>query len=124
MAGFVKQDSKQELKSALKKNFGFESFKGIQEEIIENVLAGRDSFVIMPTGAGKSLCYQLPALMMEGTAIVISPLIPLMKNQVDQIRAFGSNESAAHFLNSSLGKAEIQKVKDDIVAGKTKLLYV
>lgn len=120
MAVSVKND----LKGALKKYFGFESFKGIQEEIINNVLAGKDSFVIMPTGAGKSLCFQLPALMMGGTAIVISPLIALMKNQVDQIRAFGSNEATAHFLNSSLSKAEIQRVKDDIKAGKTKLLYV
>jgi len=115
---------KNDLKGALKKYFGFESFKGIQEEIINNVLDGKDSFVIMPTGAGKSLCFQLPALMMGGTAIVISPLIALMKNQVDQIRAFGSNEATAHFLNSSLSKAEIQRVKDDIKAGKTKLLYV
>ncbi|MCC6684643.1 MAG: DEAD/DEAH box helicase, partial [Bacteroidia bacterium] len=120
MAVSVKND----LKGALKKYFGFESFKGIQEEIINNVLDGKDSFVIMPTGAGKSLCFQLPALMMGGTAIVISPLIALMKNQVDQIRAFGSNEATAHFLNSSLSKAEIQRVKDDIKAGKTKLLYV
>jgi ATP-dependent DNA helicase RecQ len=120
MAGSVKHD----LKGALKKYFGFESFKGIQEDIIKNVLNGKDSFVIMPTGAGKSLCFQLPALMMDGTAIVISPLIALMKNQVDQIRAFGSNESAAHFLNSSLTKAEILKVKEDILGNRTKLLYV
>ena len=120
MAVTVKHD----LKSALKKYFGFETFKGIQEDIIKNVLNGKDSFVIMPTGAGKSLCFQLPALMMDGTAIVISPLIALMKNQVDQIRAFGSNETAAHFLNSSLTKAEIMKVKEDILANKTKLLYV
>lgn len=120
MAGSVKHD----LKGALKKYFGFESFKGIQEDIIKNVLNGKDSFVIMPTGAGKSLCFQLPALMMDGTAIVISPLIALMKNQVDQIRAFGSNETAAHFLNSSLTKAEILKVKEDILGNRTKLLYV
>ena len=120
MAVTVKHD----LKSALKKYFGFETFKGIQEDIIKNVLNGKDSFVIMPTGAGKSLCFQLPALMMDGTAIVISPLIALMNNQVDQIRAFGSNETAAHFLNSSLTKAEIMKVKEDILANKTKLLYV
>jgi ATP-dependent DNA helicase RecQ len=112
------------IREALKNLFGFDSFKGTQEEIIENVLSGKDTFVIMPTGAGKSLCYQLPALVKEGTAIIISPLIALMKNQVDQIRAFSNDESVAHFLNSSLSKTEITRVKEDIVAGKTKMLYV
>jgi len=104
--------------------FGFDTFKGDQEAIITSILQRRDTFVIMPTGGGKSICYQLPALMSEGTAIVISPLIALMKNQVDQLRAFGGEDSIAHFLNSSLNKSEITKVKDDVIAGKTKLLYV
>lgn len=112
------------LKEHLKKYFGFGKFKGRQEEIIQNVLAGNDTFVIMPTGGGKSLCYQLPALISEGTAIVVSPLIALMKNQVDSIRAFGSNEGVAHFFNSSLNKGERDKVKSDIVAGLTKILFV
>ncbi|WP_313512856.1 DNA helicase RecQ [Sphingobacterium sp.] len=104
--------------------FGFDTFKGDQEAIITNVLNRKDTFVIMPTGGGKSICYQLPALMSEGTAIVISPLIALMKNQVDQVRAFGGRDSIAHFLNSSLTKNEIQRVKQDVQEGKTKLLYV
>ncbi|MGO1649925.1 MAG: DNA helicase RecQ [Sphingobacterium sp.] len=104
--------------------FGFDTFKGEQEAIITNVLNRKDTFVIMPTGGGKSICYQLPAMMSEGTAIVISPLIALMKNQVDQLRAFGGRESIAHFLNSSLTKTEIQRVKQDVQDGKTKLLYV
>lgn len=104
--------------------FGFDTFKGDQEAIINNILQKRDTFVIMPTGGGKSICYQLPALISEGTAIVISPLIALMKNQVDQLRAFGGDDSIAHFLNSSLNKGEILKVKQDVVDGKTKLLYV
>lgn len=104
--------------------FGFDAFKGDQEAIITNVLNKKDTFVIMPTGGGKSICYQLPALMSEGTAIVISPLIALMKNQVDQLRAFGGSESIAHFLNSSLNKSEINKVRQDVSEGKTKLLYV
>lgn len=104
--------------------FGFDQFKGQQETIITNILSGNDTFVIMPTGAGKSMCYQLPALMSDGTALVISPLIALMKNQVDQIRAFGSNDSIAHFLNSSLTKADILKVKSDVLSGDTKLLYI
>lgn len=108
----------------LQEFFGFDNFKGDQEAIITNILDGKDTFVIMPTGGGKSICYQLPALMSEGTAIVISPLIALMKNQVDQLRAFGGNESIAHFLNSSLNKGEITKVKEDVSSGKTKLLYV
>jgi ATP-dependent DNA helicase RecQ len=104
--------------------FGFDQFKGQQEDIITNILSGNDTFVIMPTGAGKSMCYQLPAMMSDGTAVVISPLIALMKNQVDQIRAFGSNDSIAHFLNSSLTKADILKVKNDVLSGDTKLLYI
>ena len=104
--------------------FGFDNFKGEQEAIITNILSGNDTFVIMPTGGGKSMCYQLPALMSEGTAIVISPLIALMKNQVDQLRAFGGSDSIAHFLNSSLTKSDIARVKEDVLGGKTKLLYV
>src|SRR5690625_6599933 len=102
----------QDLKSALRKYFGFDQFKGKQEEIIQSVIKGTDTFVIMPTGGGKSLCYQLPALMMEGTAIVISPLIALMKNQVDLIRGYSENDEIAHFLNSSLNKSQIRKVLD------------
>ncbi|MCC6837080.1 MAG: DNA helicase RecQ [Bacteroidia bacterium] len=112
------------LHDCLQKFFGFDSFKGQQEAIISSVLEGKDTFVIMPTGGGKSLCYQLPALVSEGTAIIISPLIALMKNQVDALRNFGNEDGIAHFLNSSLTKAEIAKVKQDIKAGKTKLLYV
>lgn len=108
----------------LQKFFGYESFKGDQEAIIKNVLDGNDTFVIMPTGGGKSMCYQLPALISEGTAIVISPLIALMKNQVDALRGFGSDDGIAHFLNSSLTKAETLQVKKDILKKKTKLLYV
>ena len=113
------------LHSKLKEFFGFASFKGDQEEIVRHLISGRDAFVLMPTGGGKSLCYQLPALLMEGTAIVVSPLIALMKNQVDAIRGFVSgNEGIAHFLNSSLSKAQTAEVKDDLQAGITKLLYV
>jgi ATP-dependent DNA helicase RecQ len=108
----------------LKANFGFTSFKGNQEDIIQNVMNGNDSFVLMPTGGGKSLCYQLPAMLLEGTAIIISPLIALMKNQVDAIRAFSSEDGVAHFMNSSLTKAAIIKVKEDLLSGKTKMLYV
>jgi len=109
----------------LKKYFGFETFKGLQEPIIKNVLEGNDTFVLMPTGGGKSLCYQLPALILDGTAIVISPLIALMKNQVDAIRGFiTDNNGVAHFLNSSLNKQQIQEVRDDLLNGVTKLLYV
>jgi ATP-dependent DNA helicase RecQ len=108
----------------LKRYFGFDNFKGNQEEIIKNVLSGRDTFVLMPTGGGKSLCYQLPAVMKKGTAIVISPLIALMKNQVDAMRNFSTTDEVAHFLNSSLTKAEIARVKNDVMAGMTKLLYV
>ncbi|MCS6978952.1 MAG: DNA helicase RecQ [Flavobacteriales bacterium] len=113
-----------ELQQQLKTFFGFDTFKGRQEDIIRTLLGGSDVFVIMPTGGGKSLCYQLPALISEGTAIVVSPLIALMKNQVDSIRAFGSREGVAHFFNSSLSKGERDKVKEDIVAGITKILYV
>lgn len=113
-----------DLKGALRTYFGFDSFKGKQEDIITNVLEGKNTFVIMPTGGGKSLCYQLPALLSEGTAIVVSPLIALMKNQVDAIRNVSNSESVAHFLNSSLTKTEINRVKADIQAGETKLLYV
>jgi len=108
----------------LKKHFGFDSFKGSQEEIIRNVLDGNDTFVLMPTGGGKSLCYQLPAVIMPGTAVVISPLIALMKNQVDAMRNFSEDDGVAHFMNSSLTKAAIQQVKSDVLSGKTKLLYV
>lgn len=108
----------------LKKYFGFDVFKGNQEQIIRNVLAGKDTFVLMPTGGGKSLCYQLPAVMGEGTAIVISPLIALMKNQVDAMRNFSTNDDVAHFLNSSLTKTEILRVKNDVMERQTKLLYV
>ena len=111
-------------KGHLKKLFGFSKFKGEQEEIMKNILNGKDTFVIMPTGGGKSLCYQLPALISEGTAIVVSPLIALMKNQVDLIRGFGTKDNIAHFLNSSLAKAEIIKVKQELTEGKTKILYV
>jgi len=115
---------KKSLFDNLQNFFGFDNFKGDQEAIITNILQKKDTFVIMPTGGGKSICYQLPALMSEGTAIVISPLIALMKNQVDQLRAFGGDDHIAHFLNSSLNKSEIAQVKQDIVNGDTKLLYV
>lgn len=108
----------------LKKHFGFDKFKGNQEAIITALLEGKDTFVLMPTGGGKSLCYQLPSLLMEGTAIVISPLIALMKNQVDAMRNFSEDDDVAHFLNSSLNKGAIDQVKNDIISGKTKLLYV
>ena len=111
------------LHARLKEYFGFSAFKGNQEAVINNVLAGRDTFVLMPTGGGKSLCYQLPALIMEGVAIVISPLIALMKNQVDSMRAFSENPGIAHFLNSSLNKSAVQQVRQDVLDGKTKLLY-
>jgi len=113
-----------EIEDALKRIFGFDRFKGQQKAICENVLAGKDTFVIIPTGGGKSLCYQLPALLSEGTAVIVSPLIALMKNQVDSIRGFGEQEGVAHFFNSSLTKGEREKVKQDIVSGKTKMLFV
>ena len=112
------------LTNTLKKYFGFDTFKGDQEQIIRNLLDGNDTFVLMPTGGGKSLCYQLPSLVMEGVAIVISPLIALMKNQVDAMRHYSEEDGVAHFLNSSLNKSAIDQVKSDILSGKTKLLYV
>ncbi len=111
------------LHEKLKEYFGFTSFKGNQEAVIKNVLSGRDTFVLMPTGGGKSLCYQLPALLMDGVAIIISPLIALMKNQVDAMRTFSSEDGIAHFLNSSLNKAAITQVRNDVLSGRTKLLY-
>ena len=114
----------EELVKALQTYFGFDTFKGNQEAIITNVMEGKDTFVLMPTGGGKSLCYQLPSLIMDGVAIVISPLIALMKNQVDAMRNYSEEEGVAHFINSSLTKGEINAVRDDVVAGKTKLLYV
>ncbi|MCM1293392.1 MAG: DNA helicase RecQ [Bacteroides sp.] len=117
-------ESKSQLSKVLKQYFGFDNFKGNQEQIIRSLLDGHDTFVLMPTGGGKSLCYQLPSLMMDGTAIVISPLIALMKNQVDAMRNFGENDGVAHFLNSSLNKSAVDKVKADILSGVTKLLYV
>ena len=113
-----------EARKILKAFFGFSSFKGEQEEIIQNVMDDKNTFVVMPTGGGKSLCYQLPALMKEGTSIVVSPLIALMKNQVDMIRNFGTETGIAHVMNSSLSKAEIKQVRDDLTVGKTKLLYM
>ena len=115
---------KESIKASLQKYFGFSSFKGEQEEVIQNLIDGNNTFVIMPTGGGKSMCYQLPALMSAGTAIVVSPLIALMKNQVDALRSVSENDSIAHFLNSSLNKTEIARVKQDTLDGKTKLLYV
>jgi len=126
MRNFQKEMSKKSnnLLEYLHKFFGFDRFKGEQEAVVNNVLKGKDTFVLMPTGGGKSLCYQLPSLMLEGTAIVISPLIALMKNQVDAMRNISTEESVAHFLNSSLTKQQIMQVKADIMDGKTKLLYV
>ncbi|MBN1597185.1 MAG: DNA helicase RecQ [Bacteroidales bacterium] len=112
------------LNDVLKRHFGFTSFKGNQELVIRNVLAKRDTFVLMPTGGGKSLCYQMPSLLIDGTAIVISPLIALMKNQVDSMRSFSEEDGVAHFLNSSLTKSQVNQVKTDVIDGKTKLLYV
>ncbi|MGN7783996.1 DNA helicase RecQ [Niabella sp. 22666] len=119
-----KPKAKIDLQKELQKNFGFKQFKGKQEAIIESLLAGNDTFVIMPTGGGKSLCYQLPAVMLKGVAIIVSPLIALMKNQVDLVRGYNSNDEIAHFLNSTLNKKEIKEVHDDLLSGKTKLLYV
>lgn len=112
------------LKKALQEHFGFDAFKGEQEKIIKSILSGQDTFVIMPTGGGKSLCYQLPALLSEGVAIIVSPLIALMKNQVDLIRGYSSKDNVAHFLNSTLTKAQQKKVKSDLMDGSTKMLYV
>jgi ATP-dependent DNA helicase RecQ len=113
-----------DLNAELKKYFGFDTFKGNQEAIIRNILEGGDTFVLMPTGGGKSLCYQLPALILEGTAVIISPLIALMKNQVDAMRGYSEDNGVAHFLNSSLTKNQIQRVKEDVLSGVTKMLYV
>jgi ATP-dependent DNA helicase RecQ len=113
-----------DLHKALQEQFGFTKFKGTQEKAIESLMAGHDTFVIMPTGGGKSLCYQLPALISEGVAIIVSPLIALMKNQVDLVRGYSSNDEVAHFLNSTLSKREIKEVHDDLLSGKTKMLYV
>ena len=119
----MKQFDSSLLHDKLKEYFGFSSFKGNQEAVIRNVLEGNDTFVLMPTGGGKSLCYQLPALLMDGVAIVISPLIALMKNQVDAMRTFSAESGIAHFLNSSLNKTAVAQVRADVLAGKTKLLY-
>ena len=113
-----------DLHKSLQEYFGFNKFKDNQEKIIESLLAGHDTFVIMPTGGGKSLCYQLPAMVSEGVAIIVSPLIALMKNQVDLVRGYSSNDEVAHFLNSTLNKKEIKEVHDDLLTGKTKMLYV
>ena len=112
------------LTDELQKYFGFKNFKSQQETIIKNTLEGKDAFVIMPTGGGKSMCYQLPALVSDGCAIVVSPLIALMKNQVDAIRGFNNDDAIAHVLNSSLSKRDVAQVKEDLETGKTKLLYV
>src|ERR1700712_2014219 len=112
------------LTAQLQDYFGFDGFKDPQEDIIKNLLAGNDTFVIMPTGGGKSLCYQLPAMISEGCAIVVSPLIALMKNQVDLVRSYASKDDVAHFLNSTLNKGQQKIVRDDLVTGKTKMLYV
>ena len=118
------EKKKLDLHKALQEYFGFNKFKGNQEKIIESVLAGHDTFVIMPTGGGKSLCYQLPALVSDGLAIIVSPFIALMKNQVDLVRSYSSKDEVAHFLNSTLTKKEIREIHDDLQTGKTKMLYV
>jgi len=122
--GKLASKKKFDLHEALQEHFGFDKFRGNQEKIIENLLAGNDTFVIKPTGGGKSLCYQLPALVSEGVAIIVSPLIALMKNQVDLVRSYSNIDSVAHFLNSTLTKKEIKEVHDDLLTGKTKMLYV
>ena len=119
----MKQNEDSLLREKLKEYFGFSSFKGNQEAVIRNVLSGKDTFVLMPTGGGKSLCYQLPALLMDGVAIVISPLIALMKNQVDAMRTYSNDAGIAHFLNSSLNKSAVAQVRNDELEGRTKLLY-
>src|SRR4030095_12167104 len=113
-----------DLLGPLRDNFGFEFFKGNQKPIIESLLSGKDTFVIKPTGGGKSLCYQLPAIISPGCAIIVSPLIALMKNQVDLVRSYSSKDDVAHFLNSTLTKKEIREVHDDLLSGRTKMLYV
>ena len=120
----AKSNGKIDLLKPLQEYFGLDSFRGDQEEIIQSLLSGTDTFVIMPTGGGKSLCYQLPAMISEGVAIIVSPLIALMKNQVDLVRSYSSNDEVAHFLNSTLNKKEIKEVHDDLKSGKTKMLYV
>ena len=120
----IAETSQFDLHKELKEKFGFDKFKDTQEKVIESLLAGHDTFVIMPTGGGKSLCYQLPALISEGVAIIVSPLIALMKNQVDLVRGYSSNDEVAHFLNSTLSKKEIKEVHDDLLGGRTKMLYV
>lgn len=122
--GAVKANAKLNLKKELQQYFGFDTFKGEQEKIIKSILSGKDTFVIMPTGGGKSLCYQLPALLSDGVAIIVSPLIALMKNQVDLIRGYSSQDNIAHFLNSTLSKVQQKKVKSDLTEGRTKMLYV
>ena len=122
--GLVQESISHQLRRALREFFGFDRFKGQQEAIIESICEGQDTFVIMPTGAGKSLCYQLPAVISPGTAIIISPLIALMKNQVDAVRAFSGTDGIAEFLNSSLTKAELKRVRANVDAGITKMLYV
>ncbi|NLB92023.1 MAG: DEAD/DEAH box helicase, partial [Bacteroidales bacterium] len=117
-------EKKFSLTGYLQQYFGFDRFKGQQEEAIQSVIDGNHTFVLMPTGGGKSLIYQLPALLLEGTAIVVSPLIALMKNQVDSMRGMQTEDCVAHFLNSSLSRTAIQEVKNDVISGKTKLLYV
>src|ERR1700710_1590789 len=114
----------EELQNGLEKYFGFRQFKGLQLEAIQSLMTNKDTFVIMPTGGGKSLCYQLPAMMCEGVAIIVSPLIALMKNQVDLFRGYSSNDNIAHFLNSTLNKGQQREVKDDLISGNTKMLFV
>ena len=123
-AASVAANKKINFKKELREHFGFEGFKGVQEKIIDSIYSGTDTFVIMPTGGGKSLCYQLPAVMSEGVAIIVSPLIALMKNQVDLIRSYSSRDNVAHFLNSTLSKTQQKKVKTDLLEGRTKMLYV
>src|SRR6187402_1708215 len=120
----IAKKNQTDLSAQLHHQFGFDGFKGPQEEIIESLLNGNDTFVIMPTGGGKSLCYQLPAMISEGVAIIVSPLIALMKNQVDLVRSYSSKDDVAHFLNSTLNKGQQKIVKDDLTTGKTKMLYV
>src|SRR3977135_4475087 len=120
----VKEKVSSQLLAQLQEHFGFDAFKDNQDAIIQTLLAGNDSFVIMPTGGGKSLCYQLPAIISEGVAIIVSPLIALMKNQVDLVRSYSSKDDIEHFLNSTLNKKEVTQVKDDLITGKTKMLYV
>ncbi|HMC86278.1 MAG TPA: DEAD/DEAH box helicase, partial [Chitinophagaceae bacterium] len=120
----AKSKGKIDLLQPLQEYFGLDSFRGEQEEVIQSLLSGTDTFVIMPTGGGKSLCYQLPAMISEGVAIIVSPLIALMKNQVDLVRSYSTSDSVAHFLNSTLNKKEIKEVHDDLKSGKTKMLYV